>query len=67
MTDRVKSLEQAVTKLDESEFKRFASWFASYQERLWDRQIARDAKAGKLDFLIEEAQKERQAGTLKDL
>lgn len=67
MVDRVKSLEHAVTQLEESELKRFASWFASYEARLWDRQIARDAKAGKLDFLVQEAKAEKQAETLKDL
>ncbi len=67
MFDRVKALEQQVAKLDDGEFKRFASWFAAHQDRLWDRQIARDAKSGKLDFLIEEARAEKQAGTLKDL
>lgn len=67
MIDRVKSLERAVTRLEESEFKRFASWFASYQDRHWDRQIARDAKAGKLNFLIQEARTESAGGKLKDL
>jgi hypothetical protein len=67
VSDRVKSLEQQVTQLDESEFRRFASWFVAYQAKLWDREIARDAKAGKLDFLADEAQAERRAGTLKDL
>ncbi len=67
MSDRIRTLEQAVTKLDDRELKRFAAWFAAYQERVWDGQIARDASAGKLDFLIEEARSERTAGTLMDL
>lgn len=67
MIDRVKSLEQQVAKLEESELKRFASWFAAYQDKLWDRQIARDGKAGKLDFLIEEARAEKNVGGLKEI
>lgn len=67
MTNRVKALEQDVAKLDEVEFKRFAKWFADYQDRVWEKQIARDAKAGKLDFLMDEAKAEKIAGTLRDL
>ncbi|HRK22824.1 MAG TPA: hypothetical protein PLX06_13495 [Fimbriimonadaceae bacterium] len=65
--DRVKNLERDVAQLDDGEFKRFASWFATYQQKVWDRQIARDAKAGKLDFLIQEAIAEKKSGTLRDL
>lgn len=67
MSDRVKALEQDVTKLDEGEFKRFAAWFANYQQRLWEKQIERDVKAGRLDFLLEEAREGREKGTLRDI
>jgi hypothetical protein len=67
MTNRVKALEQDVTKLDESEFKLFAKWFADYQDRVWERQIGADSKAGKLNFLMEEAKAETAASTLRDL
>lgn len=67
MTNRVKALEEDVTRLDEVEFKHFAKWFADYQDRVWEKQIGRDAEAGKLDFLIEEARAERDAGTLRDM
>ncbi len=32
----------------------------------WDKQIEADSASGKLDFLFEEAEKERAAGTLRD-
>jgi hypothetical protein len=32
----------------------------------WDKQIEADAASGKLDFLFEEAEKERTRGTLRD-
>ena len=67
MMNRVKALEQDVAKLDEIEFKRFAKWFADYQDRVWEKQISRDAKAGNLDFLREEAKAERNAGSLRDI
>ncbi len=67
MTDRVKTLEQDVEKLDEKELMRFAKWFANYQDRLWEKQITKDAVSGRLDFLIEEAQSERAKNSLSDL
>ncbi|MBL1153268.1 MAG: hypothetical protein HND43_11140 [Armatimonadetes bacterium] len=67
MIDNVKSLEQAVAKLDERELKRFATWFAEYQDKVWVKQMKRDAKEGKLDFLAEEARNEKRAGTLKEI
>ena len=33
----------------------------------WDKQIEADSKSGKLDFLITEAMKEKEQGTLKEL
>jgi hypothetical protein len=32
----------------------------------WDRQMERDAAAGKLDFLFEEAERAEKEGTLRD-
>lgn len=67
MTNRLKALEQDVEKLDEVELKRFAKWFADYQDRVWEKQIEKDAASGKLDFLREEALAEKNAETLRDL
>ena len=67
MTNRLKALEQDVEKLDEVELKRFAKWFADYQDRLWEKQIEKDATSGKLDFLRQEALAEKNAETLRDL
>ena len=33
----------------------------------WDKQIETDSKSGKLDFLIADAKKEKEKGTLKEL
>jgi len=32
----------------------------------WDKQMERDAAAGKLDFLFEEAERAKREGTLRD-
>jgi hypothetical protein len=67
MTERVKALEQGVAKLDEKEIKHFAKWFADYLDRSWEKQIGRDAKAGKLDFLMDEAQAESKSNSLREI
>jgi hypothetical protein len=67
MLDRVEALEKEVEQLDRSDFERFASWFAEYESGAWDQEIEQDSKSGRLDFLLEEARIEREAGTLTDL
>ena len=51
----VKDIESAVTQLSPPELEEFAGWFEEYQARLWDGQIERDVRSGKLDGLIREA------------
>jgi hypothetical protein len=33
----------------------------------WDKEIEADSKAGRLDFLVREARKEKAKGNLKDV
>jgi len=56
-------IESAIRKLPKQEFWKLAEWFDEVKERTWDEQIEADAKAGKIDFLFEEAEAARQAGT----
>ncbi len=51
----VVELEVAVQKLSSKELREFMSWFDTYREEQWDRQIATDLKLGKLAYLIAEA------------
>lgn len=48
-------LEVAVQKLSSTELREFMSWFDTYRDEQWDRQIATDLKLGKLATLIAEA------------
>jgi hypothetical protein len=63
----VAELEQAITQLSKQELDRFRAWFDEYYAELWDKQIEEDAKAGKLDKLIAEADEEYNAGLSKPL
>ena len=62
----VVEIESAIANLPKKEFWELASWFDDARNRAWDQQMQADAESGKLDFLFEEAQAERVAGTLKD-
>ena len=63
----VKELEKAVANLSPQELAEFRAWFQDYDVDEWDRQIARDAAAGKLDKFAEEAIADYKAGRVKEL
>lgn len=58
----VQELEKAITQLPTPELAQFKAWFEEYQADLWDQQIERDALAGRLDALAEQANREFEAG-----
>jgi hypothetical protein len=62
----VEEIERAAEQLPPSDFARLASWVSARYHDLWKRQMERDATAGRLDFLFNEAAAERQAGSLHD-
>ena len=63
----VAEISGAVKRLPRRELARFRKWFAEYDAAVWDRQLAADAAAGKLDALIREAQRDHRAGRTKAL
>jgi hypothetical protein len=63
----VAELEKAISVLSPEELRQFRSWFAEFDMAQWDRQIAEDSNAGKLDHLIEQALKDHRAGRTREL
>ena len=61
----VAELEAAIKSLRKEELAQFNQWYQEFLEEQWDEQIRQDVRAGKLNFLLEEARAEREAGTLK--
>lgn len=61
---KVEEIERAVEQLAPPDFAQVAAWIDARRQDEWTRQLDRDATAGKLDFLFEEAEAERQAGQL---
>jgi hypothetical protein len=62
----VEEIEQAIRSLDADEFARIAERVHSLEQERWDSELDRDASTGKLDFLIAEAQDDREHGRLID-
>jgi hypothetical protein len=64
---RVQKLAREIEELSPSELAAFRKWFAEYDSVEWDKQIERDAMAGKLDQLAEKALADHKAGRSKEL
>lgn len=54
----LQELERAVQTLPAEDFRQFSTWFDEWRAEQWDRQIAEDARTGRLDALYERLQKE---------
>lgn len=61
---KLEDIEKAITKLTGEERAKLRQFLDELETDLWDAQIERDAAAGKLDFLIEEARADVSARTL---
>jgi hypothetical protein len=58
----VEEIEKAVSKLPTNELVKFRVWFEKFEAARFDRKIERDAKAGRLDTLAEDALSEFRKG-----
>jgi hypothetical protein len=63
----VEEIEVAITQLSPDQFERLAEWFDRRRETEFDHQIEADAKAGRLDPLWAEAEKEIAEGKARPL
>ncbi|MBI3736593.1 hypothetical protein HY256_08800 [Candidatus Sumerlaeota bacterium] len=64
---RIEKIEAEIQTFSSDEFDAFREWFDAYAANEWDRQIERDAKAGKLDRMAERAIAEHRAGRSTEL
>ena len=63
----IERLEEQVKSLSEDDLAEFRRWFLDWDNNEWDRQIERDAKAGKLDALASAALAEYKAGKAREI
>ena len=61
----VDDIKKAVGALSVTEREELLGWLLDVDDE-WDRQMARDAASGKLDFLVEEAQTAVREESLRD-
>ena len=64
---KIEIIEQEVSQLSSIELAVFRNWFAEYDADAWDSQIEKDAGAGKLDNLADNAMKAFKAGQATEL
>jgi hypothetical protein len=63
----VDQITGAVKRLPKKDLARFRKWFAEYDAAVWDRQLAQDGAAGRLDGLAREALHDHGAGRTRQL
>ncbi len=54
----VTEIESAIVKLPPNEFSALSEWFAEFEAKIWDEQIAEDLQNGNLRSLMEGAEKD---------
>ena len=59
---KIEKIEREVQALSAEELAQFRAWFVEYDWAIWDRQIERDAEAGRLDDLAARALRDHAAG-----
>jgi hypothetical protein len=63
----IEELEKAVAKLSPEDLARFRAWFEEFEAAKFDRKIERDARAGRLDQLAEQALADLRQGRAREL
>ena len=64
---KLEKIQTEIAKLPEAEVAQLRAWLNDLDWQQWDEQIERDAAAGKLDDLIEEAKADYKAGRHRPL
>jgi len=55
-------IETAIAQLPASEVAKLAKWFEEFQAQVWDQRLEQDVEAGRLDALMEQADKDFEQG-----
>lgn len=63
----VEAIAARIRSLPQNDFSTLRTWFYEFENTCWDRQIAADFKAGKLNRLIEKARAEFAQGKAREL
>jgi hypothetical protein len=64
---KIDELKADIERLSSEELGELFRWLSEKDWESWDREIEADSRAGRLDFLLREARKEKAKGTLKEM
>ena len=64
---QLEQIQSEIEALPETDFARLRNWFSQKDWERWDRQLAADVAAGKLDFLRQEMLAAKSQGKLRDI
>jgi hypothetical protein len=64
---KVEKIEREIEALSAKELAEFRAWFVEFDWSAWDRQLAADVTAGRLDQVAESARREHAAGQTRPL
>lgn len=65
--ERLEDIKVAIKRLPANDLESLVAWLSDYEQEIWDREIERDLKAGRLDSLIQSALKDIENGEFKDI
>ena len=63
----LEDIEKTVAELPPDQLMRFRAWFDEFESARFDQRIERDAKAGRLNQLAEQALADFRAGRAREL
>ncbi|MDT5062334.1 MAG: hypothetical protein QOH63_2793 [Acidobacteriota bacterium] len=63
----IKEIESAIAQLPSSELAELAKWFEEFHAQVWDEQLEQDVKAGRLDALLKQAERDFEQGQCEPL
>ena len=64
---KLETIQKAISELSAAELAKLRAYIEEIEAELWDAQIERDAKAGKLDKIEARALENLKAGRVRDL
>lgn len=67
MTKTVIEITSAIKNLPQNEFSELSEWFAEFEAQVWDKKIEHDLQNGKLQSVINEAEKDFSEGRCRQL
>jgi len=65
--DKIEKIEREIREFSPAELAAFRQWFHDFDAEAWDRQLAEDVRAGKLDALAEAALQSWESGDCREI